>query len=92
MSCRAGVLSSRFIGSGHLVCLQVHVSMHGQEALFTENMTLKEVIERFKEQQLVTASTLENERTHLPISQDRVLATGECQGGIEKGCCVGITS
>lgn len=58
--------------------------MHGQEALFTENMTLKEVIERFKEQQLVTASTLENERTHLPVSQERLLATGECQGGIEK--------
>ncbi|XP_041510481.1 zinc finger and SCAN domain containing protein 4D-like [Microtus oregoni] len=60
--------------------VMVHVSMHGQEALFTENMTLKEVIERFKEQQLVTASTLENERTHLPISQDMLLATGECQG------------
>ncbi|XP_057616529.1 zinc finger and SCAN domain containing protein 4D-like [Chionomys nivalis] len=57
--------------------VMVHVSMHGQEALFTENMTLKEVIERFKEQQLVTMSTLENERTPLPISQDRLLATGE---------------
>ncbi|KAM7340325.1 hypothetical protein ACRRTK_000940 [Alexandromys fortis] len=39
-------------------------------------MTLKEVIEHFKEQQLVTASTLENERTHLTISQDSLLATG----------------
>ncbi|XP_057616540.1 zinc finger and SCAN domain-containing protein 4-like [Chionomys nivalis] len=56
--------------------VMVHVFMHGQEALFTENMTLKEVIERFKEQQLVTTSTLENERTPLPISQDRLLATG----------------
>ncbi|XP_038196847.1 zinc finger and SCAN domain containing protein 4D-like [Arvicola amphibius] len=56
--------------------VMVHVSMHGQEALFSENMTLKEVIEHFKEQQLATASTLGNERTPLPISQDRLLATG----------------
>ncbi|XP_041510483.1 zinc finger and SCAN domain-containing protein 4-like [Microtus oregoni] len=55
--------------------VMVHVSMHGQEALFSENMTLKEVIERFKEQQLVTASILENERTHLLISQDRLQET-----------------
>lgn len=52
----------------------VHVSMHGREALFSEHMTLKEVIKRFKEQQLATASTLENERRHLPISRDRLLA------------------
>nr|XP_048282882.1 zinc finger and SCAN domain containing protein 4D-like [Myodes glareolus] len=56
--------------------VMVHVSMHGQEALFSENMTIKEVIEHFKEQQLATASTLENERTPLPISQDRLLVTG----------------
>ncbi|XP_075808493.1 zinc finger and SCAN domain-containing protein 4-like [Microtus pennsylvanicus] len=55
--------------------VMVHVSMHGQEALFTENMTLKEVIEHFKEQQLVTVSTLENERTPLPIYQERLLTT-----------------
>ncbi|XP_057616558.1 zinc finger and SCAN domain-containing protein 4-like [Chionomys nivalis] len=55
--------------------VMVHVSMHGQEALFSENMTLKEVIKRFKEQ-LATASTLENERRILPISEDRLLATG----------------
>lgn len=58
--------------------------MHGQEALFSENMTLKEVIQRFKEQQLASASTLENERRILPISEDRLLATGECQGDIER--------
>ncbi|KAK7797040.1 hypothetical protein U0070_010193 [Myodes glareolus] len=56
--------------------VMVHVSMHGQEALFSENMTLKDVMERFKEQQLAAASTLENERRHLPISVDRLLVTG----------------
>ena len=58
--------------------------MHGQEALFSENMTLKEVIQRFKEQQLATASTLENERRILPISEDRLSATGECREDIER--------
>lgn len=47
--------------------------MHGREALFSEPRTLKEVIERFKEQ-LATASALENERRHLAISRDRLLA------------------
>ncbi|CAO2627046.1 Zinc finger and SCAN domain containing protein 4D [Lemmus lemmus] len=56
--------------------VMVHVSTHGQEALFSENMTLKEVIERFKEQQLATMSTIENERRYLPISQNRLLAPG----------------
>ncbi|KAM7340328.1 hypothetical protein ACRRTK_000943 [Alexandromys fortis] len=56
--------------------VMVHVFMHGQEALFSENMTLKEVIQRFKEQQLASASSLENERGILPISEDRLLATG----------------
>ncbi|XP_041510482.1 zinc finger and SCAN domain-containing protein 4 [Microtus oregoni] len=56
--------------------VMVHVSMHGQEALFSENMTLKEVIQRFKQQQLASASTLENERRILSISEDRLLATG----------------
>lgn len=58
--------------------------MHGQEALFSENMTLKEVIQRFKEQQLASASSLENERRILPISEDRLLAIGECQGDIKR--------
>ncbi|KAL6093138.1 hypothetical protein STEG23_010498 [Scotinomys teguina] len=54
----------------------VHVSMHGQEALFSESMTLKEVIKLLKQQQSATTTTQENTGTPLPISQDMLLLTG----------------
>lgn len=58
--------------------LQVHVSMQGQEALFSENMPLKEVIENFKQHQAATSATQENARTPLQTPPDMILATGEC--------------
>lgn len=58
------------------LCLQVHISMQGQEALFSENMTLKEVIKHLKEQSFRT-TTREKARTPLQIPRDVVLATGE---------------
>ena len=66
-----------FIGNGHLALLQVHISMQGQEALFSENMTLKEVIKHLKEQQSFRTTIQEKARTPLQIPRDVVLATGE---------------
>ncbi|XP_076427146.1 zinc finger and SCAN domain containing protein 4C [Peromyscus maniculatus bairdii] len=56
--------------------VMVHVSMHGQEALFSERMTLKEVIKLLKQQQSATTTTQANAGTPLPIPQDMLLATG----------------
>ncbi|CAO2627036.1 Zinc finger and SCAN domain containing protein 4C [Lemmus lemmus] len=55
--------------------VMVHVSMQGQEALFSENMTLKEVIKHLTEQQSFRTTTQENARTPFQIPQDVVLAT-----------------
>lgn len=52
-----------------------HVSVQGREALFSGNMTLKEVIMLLKEQQSTTTLTQENARPPLPISQGMFLAT-----------------
>ncbi|KAK7797495.1 hypothetical protein U0070_023162, partial [Myodes glareolus] len=60
--------------------VMVHVSMQGQEALFSGNMTLKEVIKHLNEQQSTTESPLENEITPLPISGDTLLTTGSKVG------------
>ncbi|XP_036031865.1 zinc finger and SCAN domain-containing protein 4-like [Onychomys torridus] len=63
--------------------IMVHVSRQGQEALFPENMSLKETITLLKEQQSARSSIPENARTPLPISQDRLLTTGyeNCEDG-----------
>lgn len=63
---------------------QVHVSMLEQEALLSEKTTLKEVTKHLKEQQSAIESTLEYERTPLPVSEDLLLATGECQESVER--------
>lgn len=67
-------------------CLQVHVSMHGQEALFSENMPLKEVITHLEQQKAAATPTEENVRALLAISTD--MATSESEGWTEEGCCV----
>ncbi|XP_027289596.1 zinc finger and SCAN domain containing protein 4D-like [Cricetulus griseus] len=54
----------------------VHVSMQGQEALFPENMSLKEVIKLLKEQQSLIAATQQNVGTPLQLPQDALLVTG----------------
>ncbi|KAL1791688.1 zinc finger protein and SCAN domain-containing protein 4, partial [Sigmodon hispidus] len=53
----------------------VHGYMQGQEALFSENMSLREVINILKEQQLGSSLSQENARTSLPIFKDMLLAT-----------------
>lgn len=73
-------------------CLQVHVSMHGQEALFSENMPLKEVIKHLKEQQATPMPKQNNLKTHLQRPQDMFMETGEFESRTEEGCCVGIPS
>ncbi|XP_041510484.1 zinc finger and SCAN domain containing protein 4C-like [Microtus oregoni] len=79
--------------------VMVHVSMQGQEALFSENMTLKEVIKHLKEQSFRT-TTREKARTPLQIPRDVVLATGyeNCEDdpntflkGSEVNSCVSST-
>ncbi|CAO2627037.1 Zinc finger and SCAN domain-containing protein 4 [Lemmus lemmus] len=59
--------------------VMVHVSMQGQEALFSENMTLKEVIKHLTEQQSFRTTTQENARTPFQIPQDVVLATDQSE-------------
>ncbi|KAL6093137.1 hypothetical protein STEG23_010497 [Scotinomys teguina] len=56
--------------------VMVHVSMQGQEALFSLSTSLKEAIKLLKEQQSARTSAQENARTPLPVSQDMLLATG----------------
>lgn len=63
---------------------QVRVSMLEQEALLSEKTTLKEVIKHLKEQQSARESTLEYERTPLPVSEDMLLTTDECQESTER--------
>jgi len=65
--------------------------MQGQEALFSENMPLKEVIEYMK-QQATPMPTQENSRTYLQIHQDMFFATGKFGHWREEGCCEGIPS
>lgn len=62
------------------LCLQIHVAMHGQEALFSENMPLKEVITLLEQQKVATTPTQENARALLEIPKDRFLTTGESEG------------
>ncbi|XP_032750348.1 zinc finger and SCAN domain containing protein 4C-like [Rattus rattus] len=52
----------------------VHVCMHGQEALFSENMPLKEVITHLEQQKAAATPTEENVRSLLAIPKDT--ATG----------------
>ncbi|XP_076433453.1 zinc finger and SCAN domain containing protein 4D-like [Peromyscus maniculatus bairdii] len=61
----------------------VHVSMQGQEALFSENMSYKESMNLLKEQQSARSSIQDSARTPLPISQDMLLTTGQedCEYG-----------
>ncbi|XP_076783634.1 zinc finger and SCAN domain-containing protein 4 [Arvicanthis niloticus] len=54
----------------------VHVAMNGQEALFSENMPLKEVITHLEQQRAATTPTQENARALLEIPKDIFLATG----------------
>ncbi|KAL1763974.1 zinc finger protein and SCAN domain-containing protein 4, partial [Sigmodon hispidus] len=51
----------------------IHVSIQGEEALFSENMSLKEVIKLLKLQKFTRTSKEENKNTPLSISQDMVL-------------------
>ncbi|XP_028616869.1 zinc finger and SCAN domain containing protein 4C-like, partial [Grammomys surdaster] len=55
----------------------VHVSMQGQEALFSENMSLKEVTKLLQQQQSATTPTQENARTQWQTTPDILLATGQ---------------
>ncbi|XP_052616389.1 zinc finger and SCAN domain containing protein 4C-like [Peromyscus californicus insignis] len=57
--------------------VMVHIAMQGQEALFSETMSLKEAINLLKEQQSSRSSTQETARTPFPVSQDMLLKTGE---------------
>ncbi|KAL1764106.1 zinc finger protein and SCAN domain containing protein 4C-like, partial [Sigmodon hispidus] len=70
----------RFMESLTDECLKppvmIHVSMLGEEALFSENMSLKEVIKLLKLQKFTRTSKEENKNTPLSISQDMVLMTG----------------
>ena len=50
--------------------------MQGQEALFSENMPLKEVIKLLKQQQSATRPIPDNEQMPVDTTQDRLLATG----------------
>ncbi|GAB1291546.1 Zinc finger and SCAN domain containing 4, pseudogene 2 [Apodemus speciosus] len=54
----------------------VHVAMHGQEALFSENMPLKEVITHLEQQKVPSTPAQENARALLEIPKDLLLATG----------------
>ncbi|XP_051017840.1 zinc finger and SCAN domain containing protein 4C-like [Acomys russatus] len=56
--------------------VMVHVSMQGQEALFSENMPLKEVITILRQQQSATSPTQEDASTTQQIPQDMSLGTG----------------
>lgn len=70
----------RFMESLTDECLKppvmIHVAMHGQEALFSENMPLKEVITLLEQQKVATTPTQENARALLEIPKDRFLTTG----------------
>ncbi|XP_059107528.1 zinc finger and SCAN domain containing protein 4F-like [Peromyscus eremicus] len=48
--------------------VMVQIAMQGQEALFSETMSLKEAINLLKEQQSSRSSTQENARTPFPVS------------------------
>ena len=61
--------------------------MHGQEALFSENMPLKEVIAHLEQQKVATTPAQENARALLEIPKDVFLAAGE-SGWTEEGCRV----
>ncbi|XP_052026266.1 zinc finger and SCAN domain containing protein 4F-like [Apodemus sylvaticus] len=56
--------------------VMVHVAMHGQEALFSENMPLKEVIAHLEQQKVATTPTQENARALLEIPKDVFSAAG----------------
>ncbi|XP_059106676.1 zinc finger and SCAN domain-containing protein 4-like [Peromyscus eremicus] len=70
----------RFMESLTDECLKppamVHISMQGQEALFSKNMSLEETFNLLKGQQLARSSIQESARTPLPIPQDMLLTTG----------------
>ena len=51
--------------------------MQGQEALFPENMSLKEVIKLLREQQSLIAATQQNARTTVQLPQDMLLVKGK---------------
>lgn len=59
------------------VCLQVHVHMQGQEALFSENMPLREVIIHFTKQLSAGTSIAANMKTPSWTPQDTSLETGQ---------------
>uniref|UniRef100_A0A8C8W662 C2H2-type domain-containing protein n=1 Tax=Peromyscus maniculatus bairdii TaxID=230844 RepID=A0A8C8W662_PERMB len=63
--------------------IMVHVSMQGQEPLFSENMFFKETMDLLKEQQSARSSIQDSARTPFPISQDMLLTTGQedCEYG-----------
>ncbi|XP_012664118.1 zinc finger and SCAN domain-containing protein 4 [Otolemur garnettii] len=64
----------------------VHVCMQGQEALFSENMPLKEVIVHLTKQ--LSARTLTEENMEVPFqtAHDTPLETGQGQDDKECGC------
>ncbi|XP_028637259.1 zinc finger and SCAN domain containing protein 4C-like [Grammomys surdaster] len=78
----------RFMESLTDECLKppamVHVAMHGQEALFSENMPLKEVITHLEQQKAATTPTREKARALLEIPKDMFLVTGP--ENTEDGC------
>ena len=63
------------------LCLQVHVHMQGQEALFSENMPLREVIVHFKKQLSAGTPTVANVGTLSRTAQDASLQRGQGELG-----------
>ncbi|KAL2762676.1 zinc finger and SCAN domain-containing protein 4 [Daubentonia madagascariensis] len=68
----------------------VHVCMQGQEALFSENMPLKEVIAHLTKQLSAGTSTGENTGSPFQTPQDTPLETGQGQEDKEDGCNISL--
>ncbi|XP_012509052.1 PREDICTED: zinc finger and SCAN domain-containing protein 4 [Propithecus coquereli] len=68
----------------------VHVCMQGQEALFSENMPLKEVIVHLTKQSSAGTPAAKNMGSHFRTPQDTPLETGQGQEDKEDGCNVSM--
>ena len=74
-----GSRERRVIIDGNQLCSQVHVHMQGQEALFCENMPLRQVIIHFTKQLSTGTPTRENAGTTSWTPQDMSLETGQSE-------------
>ncbi|XP_047648385.1 zinc finger and SCAN domain-containing protein 4 [Phacochoerus africanus] len=63
----------------------VHVHMQGQEALFSENMPLREVLVHFRKHLATATQTGENTKVPLWTPRDASLETGQENEGKERG-------